>query len=264
MAAQVKTDKKLAKSENPEKPKPQEEPIRGWVADWAYNILILLFGTTLLIQAFVVPSSSMEGTILIGDHLFVDKLAYGPAGSFSKMILPFVEPKRGDIIVFRYPMDIRFNYVKRVMGIPGDHLKIVNRQMFINGKPVAEPFTQHIRNVPDAYLDNFPSQPGFPIYPPAVEMLEKNVVNGELVVPAGMYFAMGDNRDNSADSRFWGFVPRENIVGKPLFIFWSFDAPTDQWTDMSISHIFDVAINFFGKTRWSRTFMFVRAVPVGY
>jgi len=263
MAAQAKTDKKLDKNTPAEKPK-VEEPIRGWVADWAYNILILLFGTTLLIQAFVVPSSSMEGTILIGDHLFVDKLAYSPSGPISRYLLPYTEPKRGDIIVFRYPMDIRFNYVKRLIGLPGDHIKIVSRQLYINGKPVNEYYKQHIRNGNDSYLDNFPSQPGFPVYPPALEMLEKNVVNGELVVPPGSYFAMGDNRDNSADSRFWGFVPRENIVGKPLFIFWSFDAPTDQWTDMSIGHIFDVAINFFGKTRWNRTFMFVRSVPIGY
>lgn len=262
MAAQAKTDKKPAKTAAPEKP-PKPEPIRGWVADWAFNILILLFGTTLLIQAFVVPSSSMEGTILIGDHLFVDKLAYSPSGAISRFLLPYEEPRRGDIIVFRYPMDIRFNYVKRLIGVPGDHIKIVSRQVYINGKPINEPYAQHIRNGNDSYLDNFPSHPAFPVYPPALEMLEKNVENGELVVPPGNYFAMGDNRDNSADSRFWGFVPRENIVGKPLFIFWSFDAPTDQWTDMSIGHIFDVAINFFSKTRWNRTFQFVRAVPIG-
>ena len=262
MAAQVKTDKKPAKIVAPEKP-PKPEPIRGWAADWAFNILILLFGTTLLIQAFVVPSSSMEGTILIGDHLFVDKLTYSPSGALSRFLLPYSEPKRGDIIVFRYPMDIRFNYVKRLIGVPGDHIKIVSRQVYINGKPINEPYKQHIRNGNDAYLDNFPSHPAFPVYPPALEMLEKNVENGELVVPPGNYFAMGDNRDNSADSRFWGFVPRENIVGKPLFIFWSFDAPTDQWTDMSIGHILDVAMNFFSKTRWQRTFQFVRAVPIG-
>lgn len=261
MAAQVKTDKKLEKKESPSKPK--AEPIRGSVADWAFNILILLFGTTMLIQAFVVPTSSMEGTILIGDHLFVDKLAYSPSGSASRFLLPYVEPKRGDIIVFRYPMDIRLSYVKRVIGVPGDRIKIASRQVFINGKPIDEPYKRHIRNGNDSYLDNFPSTPAFHVDPPAIEMLEMNVVNGELVVPPSSYFAMGDNRDNSADSRFWGFVPRENIIGKPLFIFWSFDAPTDQWADMSIGHIFDVAINFFSKTRWQRTFQFVRAVPIG-
>ena len=263
MATQAKTS--AAKKEEKKKKKEKKPPVRGWLADWAFNILILLFGTTTLVQAFVVPTSSMERTILIGDHLFVDKLAYAPPGSFSSHILPYTEVRRGDVIVFRYPMAINQNYVKRVIGIPGDRLKIVNKQVYINGKPLNEPYKVHSRQEIEPYVDNFPAVPAFPVYPPAMEMIEKNVVNGELVVPPGSYFAMGDNRDNSADSRYWGFVPRENIVGKPVFIFWSFDAPTADLVDgnIGLGHILDVIFNFFSKTRWERTFMFIRPVPIG-
>ena len=244
--------------------KAKEEPIRGWVADWAFNILILLFGTTTLVQAFVVPTSSMEGTILIGDHLFVDKLAYAPAGPISKYLLPYSDVKRGDVIVFRYPVDIRQNYVKRVIGVPGDRLRIVNKQVYVNGKPLDEPYKVHSRAFVDTYTDNFPSTPTFPVYPGAIDMLTSHVKDGDLVIPDGSYFAMGDNRDNSADSRFWGFVPRGNIVGKPLFIFWSFDAPTANLVDGNINpgHLWDIATNFFSKTRWKRTLMFIRAQPI--
>src|SRR4051812_41851137 len=113
--------------------KPQPE-VRNAVAEWAVTILILLFGTTTLLQAFVVPTGSMENTVLIGDHMIVDKLAYAPPGAFSKYILPYEEPKRGDIIVFRYPVDINAMYVKRVIGIPGDHIHVVNKTVFVNGK----------------------------------------------------------------------------------------------------------------------------------
>lgn len=244
--------------------KKQSEGVRGFVAEWSVTILMLLFGTTTLVQAFVVPTGSMENTVLIGDHVFVDKLAYSPAGKISKYLLPYEDVKRGDIIVFRYPMDIRENYVKRVIGIPGDHIRIQNKQVYINGKAINEPYKVHVREFSVPYLDNFPDRPDFPVYEPARKMLEENVQNGELVVPPGNYFAMGDNRDNSADSRFWGFVPRDNIVGKPVIIWWSYDAPTARLADpniISLDHIVDLAQNFFTKTRWKRTFMLVRGYP---
>jgi signal peptidase I len=173
--------------------------------------------------------------------------------------------KRGDIIVFRYPLDINQNYVKRVIGVPGDRIHIVNKQVFINGKPVEEPYKVLIPEQTDNYLNNFPQQPDIPIYPRGREMLRNYVVNGELVVPPGFYYAMGDNRDNSADSRFWGLVPRENIVGKPTIIFWSYDAPTEQLADgnINVDHILDLATHFFSKTRWNRTFRLVRGYPLG-
>jgi len=235
---------------------------RDFIHEWSLNILILLFGTTTLVQAFIVPTGSMESTVLIGDHLLVDKLSYAPAGPISKYLLPYTEPKRGDVIVFRYPMDIRQNFVKRVIGVPGDHIHIVDKVVYVNGKALTEPYTQHIDQNIEPYRDNFPSQPYGPVVDRAQQMLAANVTNGELVVPADNYFAMGDNRENSLDSRYWGFVPRENIIGKPLVIFWSYDAPTEEWAGDSGSHYLDLAKNFFVKTRWNRTLKLVRGIPI--
>jgi signal peptidase I len=235
---------------------------RDFVHEWSLNILILLFGTTTLVQAFIVPTGSMESTVLIGDHLLVDKLSYAPADAITKHLLPYTEPKRGDVIVFRYPMDIRQNFVKRVIGVPGDHIHIVDKVVYVNGKALTEPYTQHIDPRTEPYRDNFPSQPYGPVADRAQEMLASHVQNGELVVPAGNYFAMGDNRENSLDSRYWGFVPRENIIGKPLVIFWSYDAPTEEWAGDSGSHYVDLAKNFFTKTRWNRTLKLVRGIPI--
>jgi signal peptidase I len=204
----------------------------------------------------------MDTTVRVGDHLLVDKLSYAPSDSFSKHILPYTEPKRGDIIVFRYPMDISQNYVKRCMGVPGDRLKVVDKNLYLNGHKLDEPYVEHVFPRIEPYRDNFPSEPYGPVYDRARNMLAENVVNGEIVVPPGNYFAMGDNRDNSLDSRYWGFVPRENIIGKPLVIFWSYDAPTDDWTGYSADHFIDLAKNFFVKTRWDRTLKLVRGYPV--
>jgi len=235
---------------------------RDFLHEWSLNILILLFGTTTLVQAFIVPTPSMDTTVMVGDHLLVDKLAYSPSGPVSKYILPYTEPKRGDIIVFRYPIDISQNYVKRVMGVPGDHIRIVDKVVYLNGHPLTEPYTQHVFPGLEAYRDNFPSEPVGPVYDRARQMLAEHVVNGELVVPPGSYFAMGDNRDNSLDSRYWGFVPRENIIGKPLVIFWSYDAPTEDWVGNTGSHVADLARNFFVKTRWDRTLKLIRGIPI--
>ena len=235
---------------------------RDFIHEWSLNILILLFGTTTLVQAFIVPTGSMEATVLIGDHLLVDKLSYAPPDPITKYLLPYTEPKRGDVIVFRYPMDIRQNFVKRVIGVPGDHIHIVDKVVYVNGKALTEPYTQHIDPHIEPYRDNFPSQPYGPVADRAQEMLANHVQNGELVVPALSYFAMGDNRENSLDSRYWGFVPRENIIGKPLVIFWSFDAPTEEWAGDSGSHYADVVRNFFTKTRWNRTLKLVRGIPI--
>jgi len=235
---------------------------RDFIHEWSLNILILLFGTTTLVQAFIVPTGSMESTVLIGDHLLVDKLSYAPTDPITKHLLPYTEPKRGDVIVFRYPMDIRQNFVKRVIGVPGDHIHIVDKVVYVNGKPLTEPYTQHIDPRVEPYRDNFPSQPYGPVADRAQEMLANHVQNGELVVPAENYFAMGDNRENSLDSRYWGFVPRENIIGKPLVIFWSYDAPTEEWAGDSGSHYLDLAKNFFTKTRWNRTLKLVRGIPI--
>jgi signal peptidase I len=237
---------------------------RGFVAEWTVTIVLLLFGMTTLVQAFVIPSASMEDTLLIGDHVLVDKLLYAPSGPVSKHILPYRDVRRGDIIVFRYPLNIQEDYVKRAIGVPGDHIKLVNKQLILNGHAVDEPYAVHKTSYIDSYRDNFPSEPNTGLPPSAVDMLEHHVENGEVVVPPGFLFAMGDNRDNSSDSRYWGFVPRENIVGTPLIVYWSFEAPTEDLTNpnIGIDHIFDIVTHFFTKTRWSREFRLTRGYPL--
>ena len=267
MAQEIKESKPVDKSKEAE----PKEPARNSIAEWAVTILLLLFGTTTLVQAFVIPTGSMEDTLLIGDHLLVDKLAYAPAGPISKFVLPYEEPKHGDIIVFRYPADISSTFVKRVIGVPGDHLKMVKRDVYRNGVKLNEPYVYHKADMYDEYRDNFPGpvSPFTSNTPMAAElqrrMLEQNVVDGEVVVPKDSYFAMGDNRDNSLDSRYWGFVPRENIIGKPIIIYWSYRASTDDLAGSSvgslISHALDLGEHFFTRTRWNRTLNVIRGFP---
>lgn len=241
------------------------EPPRGFIAEWTVTIILLLFGTTTLVQAFVIPTGSMEDTLLVGDHLLVDKLAFAPAGSATASLLPYEDVHRGDIIVFRYPIDIKQTFVKRVMGVAGDRLHMENKKVFLNGHLLNEPYVVHKLDYMDSYRDNFPSaEPNTPLYDPAKVMLEKDVKNGEVVVPPGYFFAMGDNRDQSLDSRYWGFVPRENIIGKPLIIYWSYDASTEELSNpaVSISHLFDIVTHFVTKTRWRRELRLIHSYPV--
>jgi len=236
------------------------EPQRGFLAEWTVTAILLLFGTTTLVQAFVIPTGSMENTLLVGDHLLVDKLAYAPNSAFGRHLLPYDPLKRGDIIVFRYPVDIKQTFVKRLIGLPGDHIRLANKRLFLNGKPAEEPYAYHGTDYIDSYRDNFPGAPNLAAMPSAQEMLTRHVENGEVVVPPDSYFALGDNRDFSLDSRYWGFVPRANIIGKPLLIYWSYNAPTSELTDPSIGwrHLTDMVLHFPAKTRWNRTFRLIR------
>jgi signal peptidase I len=238
---------------------------RGFVAEWAVTIVLLLFGTTALVQAFVIPSASMVGTLLIGDHVLVDKLVYAPAGHVGQgAALPRAAARRHH----RVPLSAEHLDGLRQAGdrrSPGDHIRLVNKQLMLNGHLVNEPYTVHSQPYPDAYRDNFPANAhAMPLRPRAAEMIEKYVVNDELVVPPGYIFAMGDNRDDSDDSRYWGLVPRENIVGSPVVIYWSFEAPTADLTNGNIGfdHIMDVVTHFFTKTRWTRTFHLTRGYPL--
>ncbi len=251
------------------KPESLQERKRNNVAEWAVTVLLLLFGTTTLAQAFVIPTGSMQDTLLIGDHLLVDKLAYAPTGSVSKHLLPYEDPKHGDIIVFRYPPNIDETLVKRLIGMPGDRLKISNGVVYRNGIRLNEPYVYHKYAYNPAF-DNFPTECCQPVKEELAqeaqrEMLARNVVDGEIVVPANSYFAMGDDRDNSSDSRFWGFVPRENITCKPFLIYWSYRASTEDLTGDSaksmLTHFVDLGEHFFTRTRWERTLKIVRGFP---
>ena len=185
-------------------------------------------------EASVVPTASMEGTILVGDHLFMDKLLYGPEIPLVHWRLPaFKTIHRGDIIVFRYPKDPSETFLKRVTALGGDRLEIKNGVLYVNSQPVREPYAVHHA----------------PVHSPEESW-------GPTVVPEGKLFVMGDNRDNSSDSRDWGFVPASNVIGEPLFVYWSYDAPTARWLDENpkhrISFYASIAENFFSNTRWNR------------
>jgi signal peptidase I len=201
----------------------------------------------------------MEGNLLIGDHILVDRMAFADPGPLGRHILPYREVERGDIVTFLYPEDIRQTYVKRVIGLPGDRIRLENGLVVRNGCRLVEPYAQHIAIQRDPYRDNFPLAPEAFTTPRGRNMFQHHVRNGEVIVPPGMLFALGDNRDNSADSRYWGFVPREYVVGKPLLVYWSYDAPTAELQEWTLHHVIDVAQHFFTRTRWKRSFMAPRS-----
>jgi len=244
-------------------------PRRNTVTEWAVTIILLLYATTAMAQPFVIPTGSMQDTLLVGDHLLVDKLAYAPPGPLTKHLLPYQDPKHGDIIVFRYPPQLGQTLVKRLIGMPGDRLRIDRGVVYRNGIRLNEPYVYHKYGY-DPMFDNFPTPCCRPVKEELAqqaqqEMLARDVMSGEVIVPADKYFAMGDNRDNSSDSRFWGFVPRENIIGKPVLIYWSYRASTEDLLGESAGslfrHVVDLGEHFFTRTRWERTFMLVRGFP---
>jgi signal peptidase I len=228
------------------------------------TVVIAVFVVTFIVQAFQIPSESMENTLLIGDYLLVDKFHYG-SGGFWGLFLPYRDVKRGDIIVFHYPVHPSEHFVKRVIGVPGDRIRLINRHVFVNGVPSVEPYVHYSRpndGGPDAmFRDDFPrpdSQVGG-LTPAWRTELAKMVDNGQLIVPEGNYFVMGDNRDDSLDSRYWGFVPQANIVGRPLVIYWSMrDQEPDAGTDGNKFLRFIYAMTHLIQiTRWDRAMRLV-------
>jgi signal peptidase I len=179
-----------------------------WIAASALTGLPVFF-----VQAFVVPTATMEDTLLTGDRVLVQRF-------------PKPKPARGDMIVFVYPIDRRQTFVKRVIGVPGDRIRISNKIVYRNGAALGEPYAVHKTDYVDAYRDNFPIEPNVALSVPAEEMLRKHVLNGEVVVPEGEYFVLGDNRDLSLDSRYWGFIGAGDLIGKPLLIYDSEDPTT--------------------------------------
>jgi signal peptidase I len=224
------------------------------------TVVIAIFVVTFVVQAFQIPSESMENTLLIGDYLLVDKLHFGKDGFWDR-VLPYRNVKRGDIIVFHYPIHPSEHFVKRVVGIPGDHIRLINRQVYVNGAPLPEQYVHYFRPH-DTFRDEFPR-----IDLPAVpglngawwQEMNKLVEDGQLIVPEGNYFVMGDNRDDSLDSRYWGFVPRENIVGRPLVIYWSMRAQEtrDKVAGDKLARFIYAMSHLMQITRWDRTLRLV-------
>jgi signal peptidase I len=188
-------------------------------------IVIAIFIITFCIQPFRIPSGSMEPTLLVGDFLLVNKQITTPGASGS--IFPTPRIHRGEIVVFHYPINPTMHLVKRVIGLPGDHIKLRDGRVYINGQPLSEPYAMYRPSAPDSYRDNFPRLQSAD---PAVDSrwwikMHGLIENGELTVPSGDYFVLGDNRNDSEDSRYWGFVPRAAIVGEPIFIYFSLQQP---------------------------------------
>jgi len=223
------------------------------------TVVIAVFVITFVVQAFQIPSESMENTLLVGDYLLVDKLCYGGTRNF---LMPYKNIARGDIVVFHYPVDPKLHFVKRVIGVPGDRLRLINKKVFINGKPIEEPYVHYLEPPNNVFRDNFPR-----VDIPAINMegnwwleMRKLVEDGQLIVPEGHYFVMGDNRDDSQDSRYWGFVPRENIIGRPLLIYWSvrdWDRPNTASFATRLQHVMYAVTHIFQITRWNRTLRLV-------
>jgi signal peptidase I len=226
-------------------------------------IVFALFVLTFVVQPFQIPSESMERTLLVGDFLLVNKMIFGPVGRWPHL-LPYQPIHRGDIIVFHYPPEPDKHLVKRVIGLPGDHIVIRDARVFVNDQPLAEPYVVFESAFPDPFRDRFPgvlySDPGVDTHW-WIEM-HHDLRDGELVVPPDRYFVLGDNRNHSADSRYWGFVPRSNIVGRPFVIYFSLRRPSA--TDLAaaaddrLGHGGSFASRITDFARWNRMFRIVR------
>jgi len=226
------------------------------------TVILALFGTSFIVQAFKIPSASMEGTLLIGDHLLVNKFIFGGTGAWYEKLLPYRQLERGDIIVFKYPYADHQHFVKRVIGLPGDHLKLIDGDVFIDGKRLYEPYAVHDSSASyDPFNYSFPSIRGQMISLNAIPEwrpeIRKYVQGDEIVVPPGRYFAVGDNRDNSQDSRYWGFVDRDAIMGRPFLIYWSVEAKSSDYSGDTtfwsrLTRILQTLVHLPSRTRWGR------------
>jgi signal peptidase I len=252
-----------APKESPEAVESQanQTTISEYLESLLVTVILALFGTSFVVQAFKIPSQSMERTLLVGDHLLVNKFIFGGRGQWYDKFLPYRTLQRGDIIVFKYPYQDHPHFVKRVIGLPGDHLKIVDQQVYINDKPLNEPYVVHD---PSSGYDplnySFPPVGSqiymSPVQPEWAHEIRKYIQGDELVVPPDRYFAMGDNRDHSLDSRYWGFVDRDAIMGRPFLIYWSVDANSTDYGETSFAQrilgIFDTLMHLPARTRWGR------------
>jgi signal peptidase I len=233
------------------------------------TVVVALFVLTFLLQPLLIPSESMERTLLVGDFLLFNKQVYAPADRLSRWLLPYRQVSRGDIIVFHHTQPPML--IKRVVGVPGDHLRIAGGQVFVNGEALAEPYAAFEPAPYSPARDNFPGKitndPDFrmQVDPDWWRQVENLSHDGELVVPPGEYFALGDNRNHSKDSRYWGFVPRQAIVARPLVIYFSLARPSStdtqqtaqQAADDRLGRERDLAERLSGFARWRRIFRVV-------
>jgi signal peptidase I len=229
----------------------KKSTLREYFESIVIAVILALFVRTWVVQAFKIPTGSMENNLLIGDHLLVNKFVVAPAGA-ERMVLPIGDIRRGDIVVFKYPEDPERDFIKRVIGLPGETLEVRDKRVIIDGKPIDEPYVHYLQPAAGASeITSFDVRDRY----------------GPVTIPAGHYFVMGDNRDNSQDSRYWGFLPRSYIKGKALIIYWSYDAGPEfvrsaeagtEGPGESFSRVVSVATHFFTRTRWERMLKQIR------
>ena len=224
---------------------PGKSSVREYVESIVVAVILALFIRTFVVQAFKIPTGSMENNLLIGDHLLVNKYVFGPARSWvERVLLPSARPRRGDIVVFKYPEEPDRDFIKRVIGLPGDTLEVRQKKVYVNGEALDEPYAHYMDAASTAAEHR--------------EFIAADVRErfGPVTVPEGQYFVMGDNRDNSQDSRYWGFLPRDYIKGRALVIYWSYEAGREEYEDedpgATARGLGSVALHFFTRTRWSR------------
>ena len=219
--------------------------VREYFESIVIAVILALFIRTFVVQAFKIPTGSMENNLLIGDHLLVNKFVFGPtATGLERALFPIGTIKRRDVIVFKYPEEPERDFIKRVIGLPGETLELREKKVYINGQALDEPYVHFLE--PPRTGDEFREVTSF-------DVRERY---GPVTVPADQYFMMGDNRDNSADSRYWGFLRRDYIKGKALVIYWSYEAGREDYQDESagatIKGLVSVFAHFFTRTRWDR------------
>jgi signal peptidase I len=227
----------------------QKSTLREYFESIVIAVILALFIRTFVVQAFKIPTGSMENNLLIGDHLLVNKFVLGPtATGLERALLPMGTIHRGDILVFKYPEEPDRDFVKRIIGLPGDTLELRQKKVYINGQPLDEPYV-HFLEPPSAGSTE-------------VTSLDVRERYGPVTVPANQYFAMGDNRDNSQDSRYWGFLPRDYVKGRALVIYWSYESEREDYEATgaadTVKGFGDVFAHFFTRTRWGRMFHQIR------
>src|SRR5512142_2032501 len=222
----------------------KKSTLREYFESIVIAVILALFVRTWVVQAFKIPTGSMENNLLVGDHLLVNKFALGPtATSLERALLPIKDIRRGDVIVFKYPEDPERDFIKRVIGLPGETLEVKDKRVYINGRRLEEPYVHYLEPPagPSAYHE--------------VTSYDLRERYGPVKIPADKYFVMGDNRDNSQDSRYWGFLPREYVKGRALMIYWSYESETEDYQQTglgsTIKDLFSVVTHFFTRTRWT-------------
>jgi len=225
----------------------KKSTLREYFEAMVTAVILALFIRTFVVQAFKIPTGSMENNLLIGDHLLVNKFVFGPTESgLERALLPIGTIKRGDVLVFKYPVEPDRDFIKRTIGLPGETLEVRDKKVFINGKPLDEPYVHFLEAAQS------PSETA------EVTSFDVRERYGPVTIPPDQYFMMGDNRDNSADSRYWGFLPRENVKGKALIIYWSYESGREDYEEESagaaLKQLASVFAHFFTKTRWDRMF----------